>query len=408
MEPAQARTGDVRSLGRRAFSGVVGVQQASVTVLVIQEPGARTRIADLLGDATGWRFRVESVSGLAEGLVRLTAGGVDLVVLDVALSDGRGLTGLRLLADAIPGVPVVLLCDAGDEGARLGVQAIRLGAQDYLSDGDLTPSRLSRILGHAVERHRAAAGLRGLSHHLEARIARRNQALEEANRELEAFSYTVSHDLRAPLCTIAGLSEILLTEYGEALGAEARGCLERIARAGASMERLIQALLDLSRAKETELRRRRVDLSILVREAVDELGRKEPDRRVDVLVQEGLLAMGDPALLKLVVDNLVGNAWKFTSNQPSARIEFVRERLDGEDVYQIRDDGPGFDLAQSHKLFQPFQRLDDRTEGLGVGLATVERVIRRHRGRIWASSGPRGGATFCFTLGRQTPADSSP
>ncbi|ABG03278.1 histidine kinase [Rubrobacter xylanophilus DSM 9941] len=229
--------------------------------------------------------------------------------------------------------------------------------------------------------------------------------LEEANRELEAFSYSVSHDLRAPLRSIEGFSQILLEDYGERLDAEGRDYLNRVRRASQRMALLIDALLGLSRLGRREVRLARVDLSRMAREIVEELRQREPGREVEVRVEDGLEATADPGLVKVALENLLGNAWKFTAREERAVIEFgraVREREPGRPLscYYVRDNGVGFDMAYAGKLFGPFQRLhtEEEFEGTGVGLATVWRVVRRHGGVIWAEAAEGEGAAFYFTL----------
>ena len=232
-----------------------------------------------------------------------------------------------------------------------------------------------------------------------------NRGLEEANRELEAFSYSVSHDLRAPLRSIEGFSQILLEDYGDVLDEEGRDYLDRVQRASRRMALLIDALLDLSRLSRREMRLTRVDLSRMAREIVEDLRQREPGREVRVCIEEGLEERADPALVKVALENLLGNAWKFTSREERAAIEFgrtVREAEPGRRLacYYVRDNGVGFDMAYAGKLFGPFQRLhtEEEFEGTGIGLATVWRVIRRHGGRIWAEAAEGEGAAFYFTL----------
>ena len=231
---------------------------------------------------------------------------------------------------------------------------------------------------------------------LETRVAERTAQLEAANRELEAFSYSVSHDLRAPLRAITAFSQALLEDHADALGAGTQH-LERICAATARMTTLIDDLLQLSRAGRTALERAPFDVAKHVREIIDELRRVDPARRVEVIIPDVLPAHGDSRLVRVVLENLVRNAWKFTSKQPTARIE-----IGGRDgAFFVRDDGAGFDAARAGKLFLPFQRMHtaEDFEGTGIGLATAQRIVARHGGRIWADSVPGQGATFTFTLG---------
>jgi signal transduction histidine kinase len=270
-----------------------------------------------------------------------------------------------------------------------------------------------------------AAELEASSEDLVARAAEleaANRRLAEANTDIAGFSYTVAHDLRAPLRSIDGYSHILLEEYGPQLDEPARGYLARIRANAQRMGEMIDGLLTLARLRRGELRLESVDLAGTTREVAGELQRLEPARAVDVVVPDGLAAVGDRRLLRVVMQNLLTNAWKFTRERPRACIEVGRlERPAataaaalGTDaassVYFVRDDGVGFDMAHAHQLFGTFQRLHDGTgfEGTGIGLATVRRVIERHGGRVWAESAPGAGATFYFSLPDQRPTSWGP
>ncbi len=231
-----------------------------------------------------------------------------------------------------------------------------------------------------------------------------NRELAATNRELEAFSYSVSHDLRAPLRSIEGFSQILLEDHSGALDEEGRGYLGRVRAGSMRMALLIDGLLDLSRVTRSTLRRQRVDLSALAREIASELENSQPERAAEFIVAEGLVADGDPRLLRLALENLLSNAWKFTRKGPRARIEFGAQREAGPGllapVYYVRDNGAGFEMEYSDKLFGAFQRLHsaEEFEGTGIGLATVARIVHRHGGRVWAEGEVGKGATFFFTL----------
>jgi signal transduction histidine kinase len=231
---------------------------------------------------------------------------------------------------------------------------------------------------------------------------RASSDLEEANRELESFSYSVSHDLRAPLRSIEGFSQILLEDYGDKLDEEGEDYLGRVRAASRRMALLIDDLLDPSRVSRRPLRRELVDLSAQTREIAAELGKSQPEREAEFVIADGLTANGDTRLLRLALENLRGNAWKFTSREEKARIEFGSTTLEGrERVYFVRDNGVGFDEAYAGKLFGAFQRLhgSEEFEGTGIRLATVQRIVRRHGGRVWAEGEVGEGATFFFTLG---------
>jgi PAS domain S-box-containing protein len=234
----------------------------------------------------------------------------------------------------------------------------------------------------------------------EATIARALGAAEAASREYAAFSYSVAHDLRAPLRAMNGFSQALLEEYGDLLDDAGRGYAERIQAAARTMDQLIAGLLTLARATQRELASHQVDLSGMAGRIIAGLRAASPERDVQVSIQSGMIDRGDPALLAVVLDNLLGNAWKFTCGTPGAIIEFSYRQDDEGRTYIVRDTGAGFDMAYSAKLFQPFQRLHSswEFEGAGIGLATAERIIKRHGGRIWAHGEVGAGAVFSFTL----------
>jgi PAS domain S-box-containing protein len=234
-------------------------------------------------------------------------------------------------------------------------------------------------------------------------MALAKEAAETANRELEAFSYSVAHDLRAPLRGIDGFSLALLEDYGDKLDDQGKLFLGNVREAAQHMAQLIENLLMLAGVTQSELKHERVDLSRIARSAAARLIAAERERHVELVVADDVVAHGDGRLLAIVFDNLLGNAWKFTAKRSVARIEFGRTQANGSSVYFIRDDGAGFDMAYSAKLFGVFQRLHRATEfeGTGIGLATVQRIVRRHGGRIWAEGEVGQGATFFFTLGER-------
>jgi len=231
--------------------------------------------------------------------------------------------------------------------------------------------------------------------------ARKHAAqLEVVNRELEAFSYSVSHDLRAPLRSIDGFSSALVEDYGDKLDDQAKSHLKRIRAATQRMSQLIDDLLKLAFVTRSEMHTWTVDLSALANVIIAESRKADPLRQVECVVHEDVIGRGDPLLLRSVLENLLGNAWKFTSKTPHAKIEFGSENQNGETIYFVRDNGAGFDMTYAGKLFGPFQRLHVTTDfpGTGVGLATVKRIILRHGGRVSAEGAVGNGATFSFTL----------
>ncbi|MEW5791681.1 MAG: ATP-binding protein [Pseudomonadota bacterium] len=265
----------------------------------------------------------------------------------------------------------------------------------FLLIGTYSIWRFASHVQRQLERERRRARAQ-----LEQRVAERTAALMAANQELEAFSYSVSHDLRAPLRAIDGFSLVLLEDYGEILDPAGREYLARVRRASQRMAELIDAMLNLARLSWSELCREPLDLSAFAREIAERLRQTQATRQVEFVLAEGVTAEGDAQLIRAALENLLTNAWKFTSKQADARIEFgVREEA-GERIYFVRDNGAGFDMAYADKLFGAFQRLHGATEfeGTGVGLATVQRIIHRHGGRIWAEGVVGQGAAFYFTL----------
>lgn len=251
-----------------------------------------------------------------------------------------------------------------------------------------------------TKRKRAEEERARLHGELEERVKQRTAQLEVANKELEAFSYSVSHDLRAPLRSIDGFCHEILEDHGDRFDPAARQLFERVRMASHRMAQLIDDLLTLSRVTRSQMHRRTVNLSAMAQSVAGALRMQEPDRKVEVVIAPNVLADGDERFLQVVLQNMLDNAWKFTSKHPTARVEFGTAEREGRPVYFVRDDGAGFDMAHVHKLFGAFQRLHTSAdfEGTGIGLATVQRIVHRHGGKVWAEAGVEQGATFFFTL----------
>jgi light-regulated signal transduction histidine kinase (bacteriophytochrome) len=279
------------------------------------------------------------------------------------------------------------------------VRSARTWQADEIAFAGQVADQVVQILLNA-ERKKANEEIQKLNEQLEERVRQRTAQLEAVNKELESFAYTVSHDLRAPLRTISGFSIILKEDYGSKLDTEAQDYLNRIQRGCLRMEQLIGAILRLSRLSRVELNYESVNLSEIASEILNQLRNENPDRRVETIITPGMTVWGDTVLLHVVLENLLGNAWKFTSHMELARIEFGVQMDQGKPVFFIRDNGAGFDMSHAEKIFAPFQRLhrEDEFPGIGIGLATVQRIINRHGGTIRAQSEVDKGATFFFRI----------
>ncbi len=375
--------------------------------------------------ATGLRKRGYEVITCGSGeetLERLASETVACIVLDRQMPGLGGVATCKALK-ASPDtrdIPLVILTSAEDRQAV--IEGLAAGADDFVSKKsglDILAARVqAQIRRKQIEDEQRSVRERLLHSELEAsearaaqlvaetratladELARTNAELGQANRELEAFSYSVSHDLRAPLRTISAFTHALAEDLGDALDDKARDHVRRVLAASARMADLIDALLELARLHTTPVARHRVDLSQLAAAVMDEIARREPERLVSTTITPGLVTCADGRLVRILLDNLLGNAWKFTAFADPARIELGTEQRGPDTVFFVRDNGAGFDMAHAERLFTPFHRMHTETEfkGTGIGLATVRRIVERHGGQIWADGAVGAGATLSFTL----------
>jgi len=353
---------------------------ARPTVLVIDEPGAQfSRVSEFL-QHEGCDVLVAASSHDAADLLRAYA--LDWIVAPHAMA--------AAIHDEIAAsrAPLFVILPAADDA--LAAAALDAGAADCaaLSGGfDLITARLRALRRRTqAERTRAKALANAVAH---------------TEKELISLNYAISHDLRAPLRAIDGFGRILLEECGTTLDSKHVNYLRRIGAASRELGVLIDDLLQLSRVGRAELRPGRLDLSELAHRIASDLQASQP-RAVEVRIEDGLVAHGDRSLVRLAVEHLLGNSWKFTAHTPSPRIEFRAERVNGATAFVVRDNGAGFDPARADRLFQPFQRLHTAAEfeGAGIGLAVVYKIVARHGGRVWAEGQPGAGASIYFTLPR--------
>jgi two-component system, sensor histidine kinase and response regulator len=401
-------------------------------ILVVEDSATQAQALEII--LTSERYEVEVAPDGEQGLKRMDGKAFDLVISDILMP---GMSGYELCRNvkgnrATKDVPVILLTTLSDPLDI--IRGLESGADNFITkpyEASYLVRRVHTMLTNRRLRAEASVRLGVEIFFLGKRftitsekeqildllmstfedIVRTNrelnasqEALAAANKELEAFSYSVSHDLQAPLRSIDGFSKALAEDCADRLNDSGVDYIKRIHGAVERMTQLIDDLLGLARVSRGELRRSKVELGELIRGCAEELDRRDPSRTVEWSIADGLAANGDPRLLKIVLENLLGNARKFTGARARARIEVGSTQRGTERVYFVRDNGAGFDMRYADKLFAPFQRLHSAAEfeGTGVGLATVQRIVHRHGGRIWAESELDKGATFSFTLGHNS------
>lgn len=408
---------ELREQLNEARDTLEAIRSGAVDSLVIGPPGEE-QVYTLTSADRPYRLIVENMN---EGAATLSSEGVivygnprlgvmvgrpttDLVGLDaLELATAPHRVGFAGLLGVEPGSSArgeLELAAAGGEHVPVGVSV-----SGFELDGR---ERRCLVFTDLTIRRQAEQELAALAAELEERVQARTFELERSNRNLEAFTYSVSHDLRAPLRALSGFSSVLIEEYADQLGETGRSYAERLRQAALRMAELIDDLLMLSRVSRAELTRQEVDLSEIARQALAELQRHDPDRRGVFSVEDGVVASADPRLIRTVLENLLGNAWKFTARRREARIGFGSETTPGgERRFFVRDNGAGFDSRYAEKLFQPFSRLHSAEEfpGTGIGLASVRNIVERHGGATGSEGEVDRGATFWFSLG---PEPSGP
>ncbi|MEY2832864.1 MAG: hypothetical protein RLZZ574_2123 [Cyanobacteriota bacterium] len=393
------------------------MNQKLFNVLLVEDNlGDAFLIQEQFKSAKTFEYSIVHVDYLAKAIAYLDQCPCDVILLDLSLPDSQGIETLKTIAKKAFQVPIVILTGTNDE--ELAIQAVRQGAQDYFVKGQVMGQVLVHALHYAIERKL-----------IEEQLKTRTSQLEALNQELEAFSYTVSHDLRNPLTVVKGMATLLKHKYElEQRDEQEQHFLKHICDSSDRMEQIIKDLLILSQVKKSELEIEPINLSDLVSEIGDRL-QQQTVRKVKLTIQPKILALGDERLLMHALENLLQNAWKYTAEKQHPCIEFgaidsnpteVSKNLHKTNfatigdphqknrirlayrnlIYFIRDNGLGFDMKSAEQLFTPFHRLENakQFEGNGIGLAIVQRIIHRHNGRIWAEATEGEGATFYFTL----------
>jgi signal transduction histidine kinase len=342
---------------------------------------------------------VEASSG-ADALRQLLRQEFAVVLLDVRMPMMDGFETAQLIRQRPRSelTPIIFVTALGQSETDMG-RGYDLGAVDFVF-APVVPAILRAKVAVFVELYRAQQELRRYRSRLESLVEERTTALTAINRELEAFSYSVSHDLRAPLIAFDGLSKSLLDDYGDRLDKKAKDYLKRMRTASQRMTSVFDGLQTLFRLTSGEVHREQLDVTEMAKEIVGELKASNPDHHLHVEIAKGMKVSGDPRLIRILLANLLNNAWKFTGAKTAPKVTVGTELVDGESRIFVMDNGVGFDMIHAHRLFGAFQRLHSQSdfEGAGIGLATARRIVNRHGGRIWAEGAVGEGATFYFVI----------
>ncbi len=389
-----------------------------LNVLIVEDnPGDAFLIEEQFRMVKTFKYRLIHAEYLERAIAILAQDVFDVILLDLSLPDSRGIETLKNLMPQALSIPIVILTGINDE--ELAIEAVRNGAQDYLVKGQVRGDILIKALRYAIERKQ-----------IQEKLQIRTLQLEALNRELEAFSYMVSHDLRNPITIIQGMADLLHKKYQlKQHDEEEFKYLQYIRNTSKRMERIVRDLLILSQVKQSNLEIKPVNLSSIAQNICSILQQQQSLSNIEVIIQPNIIAIGDENLLTHALENLLHNAWKYTAKQENSQIEVGTinpapiklaqslelnhlEKIDDlqqrnrirsafrNSIYFIRDNGIGFDPTTAEKLFIPFHRLDNakKFEGTGIGLAIVQSIIHRHHGRVWAEAAEGKGATFYFTL----------
>lgn len=372
---------------------IVPVPLEYASILLVDDRRENLLLLETMLRSAGYRNIVTTTDPL-QGIALYCDESPDLVVLDLAMPVMDGFEVMAKLRDNAPAdfLPVLVITSSDDPAWRN--RALDGGATDFLTRPFDRAEALARIR-NLLQVRTAYSALIEHNRALDEKAAR----IEGLNGELDAFSYAVAHDLRSPLRRIGGFAAMLAEKLESTLDETDRSYLDAIQRQTGQMGSMIKDLLDMAKILRKEPLRKRVDLGRIAEEIVAQLRADEPGRRVEFVRPEELMAEADPGLLRIALENLLGNAWKYSSGRDPACIELGVEQDGGRRVYFVRDNGAGFDMRNAQRLFTPFHRLHGREfPGTGVGLATVQRIVRQHGGCIWAQALPEAGATFFFTL----------